>query len=227
MSGWIKISRSISSHWIWDDEKKLKMWIDLLLMANFTDKKTSSGFNLVECKRGQFITSLGKLSSRWRVCREAVRSFLTMLEKDTMVNTQSTSKYTQITICNYDKYQIQEHTDHTTDHTAKQTLPDTTKESKESKELNISFSDFWDLYNKKVGSKENCEKKWNKLTDEERNTIIKTLPAFLSSITDKQYQPYPVTYLNQKRWNDEISVQRVLTKEEIAKEKEEAFLARL
>jgi hypothetical protein len=68
---------------------------------------------------------------------------------------------------------------------------------------NKLFSEFWDLYNKKQGDKDGCIKKWKQLTDEERQKIIKTLPSFLSKIKDKQYQPLPATYLNQKRWNDE------------------------
>jgi hypothetical protein len=71
--------------------------------------------------------------------------------------------------------------------------------------INISFDTFWNLYNKKQGDKEACEKKWIKLTDTDRQKIIDTLPLFLSKITDKQFQPLPATYLNQKRWNDEIS----------------------
>lgn len=70
--------------------------------------------------------------------------------------------------------------------------------------INIVFDVFWNLYNKKVGSKSKCEKKWNKLKDAERQKIIDTLPNFLASIKDKQYQPFPETYLNQERWNDEI-----------------------
>lgn len=71
-------------------------------------------------------------------------------------------------------------------------------------DINISFVCFWDLYNKKVGDKKKVETKWNKLKDNERQKIIDTLPMFLNSITDKQYQPHPETYLNNKRWNDEI-----------------------
>lgn len=74
------------------------------------------------------------------------------------------------------------------------------------KHNNISFNEFWDLYNKKVGDKNKCEKKWNSLKDSERQKIIDTLPAFLNSIPDKQYQPHPQTYLNNSRWNDEISL---------------------
>ncbi len=69
--------------------------------------------------------------------------------------------------------------------------------------INIEFEIFWNLYNKKKGDKDKISKKWNKLKDVERQKIIDTLPTFLKTITDKQYQPYPETYLNDKRWNDE------------------------
>lgn len=70
--------------------------------------------------------------------------------------------------------------------------------------INIVFDVFWNLYNKKVGSKSKCERKWNKLKDAERQKIVDTLPNFLAGIKDKQFQPFPETYLNQERWNDEI-----------------------
>jgi hypothetical protein len=72
--------------------------------------------------------------------------------------------------------------------------------------INILFESFWNLYNKKVGDKNKIESKWNKLKDEERQKIIDTLPTFLNSIPDKQYLPHPETYLNNKRWNDEITI---------------------
>ena len=72
--------------------------------------------------------------------------------------------------------------------------------------INIDFEIFWNLYNKKKGDKDKIKIKWEKLKNEERQKIIDTLPTFLGSITDKQYQPFPETYLNNKRWNDEITV---------------------
>ena len=69
--------------------------------------------------------------------------------------------------------------------------------------INVAFLEFWNLYNKKI-AKVKCEKKWNKLKDKEREEIIRTLPNFLKTINDKQFQPYPETYLNQRRWEDEI-----------------------
>lgn len=80
------------------------------------------------------------------------------------------------------------------------------KDKVKDKDINISFDVFWDLYNKKVGSKDSCLSKWNKLKDDERQKIIDTLPTFLKSISDKKFQPHAQTYLNQSRWNDEIVV---------------------
>jgi hypothetical protein len=71
-------------------------------------------------------------------------------------------------------------------------------------EEKIHFDFFWNLYNKKVGDKSKCQKKWDLLSENEKLIILDSLPDFLSQYSDKQYQPYPETYLNQKRWNDEI-----------------------
>jgi uncharacterized protein YdaU (DUF1376 family) len=78
--------------------------------------------------------------------------------------------------------------------------------------INIEFDVFWNLYNKKVGDKKACIKKWNKLKDVDRQKIIDTLPKFLSNIKDKQFQAHPSTYLNQERWNDEIQVETIVKK---------------
>lgn len=67
------------------------------------------------------------------------------------------------------------------------------------------FNKFWNLYDKKVGDKEKLFKKWLKLDSNDKVKIFETLPVFLSTVKEKQYQPYPETYLNNKRWNDEIT----------------------
>jgi len=77
------------------------------------------------------------------------------------------------------------------------------KEKKE-KEIKIPFGEFWELYGKKVGDKTKCEKKWNNLSLAVQEKIIQILPQFKNSITDKQFQPHPLTFLNGKRWEDEI-----------------------
>ena len=107
--------RCIQDHWIWQDANRFKWWIDLLLRANNKDAKVLIDGSLMECKRGQFITSLGKLAEEWMVSRNTVRRFLDALESDTMIVRKSTHKLTQITICNYDSYQDVRTSDDTTD----------------------------------------------------------------------------------------------------------------
>lgn len=70
--------------------------------------------------------------------------------------------------------------------------------------VNITFIDFWDLYDKKVGSRDACEKKWLKLTDAEREQIMVYLPKYKISQPDKKYRKNPDTFFNQKGWEHEI-----------------------
>jgi hypothetical protein len=67
----------------------------------------------------------------------------------------------------------------------------------------FSFDEFWDMYNKKVDSKK-CKEKYEKLTESQRAKIKQTLPSYLATIKDKQFQKHPSTYLNNECWNDEI-----------------------
>lgn len=114
-NGWINLHRCIQEHWIWQDAHRFKWWVDLLLRASHKDTKVLFDGSLIECKRGQFITSLGKLAEEWMVSRDTVRRFLDALENDTMITRKSTHKMTQITICNYDSYQSEPTSDNTTD----------------------------------------------------------------------------------------------------------------
>ena len=51
MNGWIKISRELPKHWIWQDAERLKWWLDLLLMASWDDGQVlSGGSRLIEIK---------------------------------------------------------------------------------------------------------------------------------------------------------------------------------
>ena len=70
--------------------------------------------------------------------------------------------------------------------------------------INIDFEWFWNEYDKKVGDKQKLKKKWNKLTDEERQNAMNYLDLYKQSVPDKQFRKNPETFLNNKSWNDEI-----------------------
>ena len=98
----------------------------MLLRASSEDKKMLIDSRLIECKRGEFITSLCTLAKEWGESRDKVRHFLNLLESDGMITRKVTTKYTQITICNYDSYQDKPTTDPQQNHNEPTTDPQQT-----------------------------------------------------------------------------------------------------
>ena len=78
------------------------------------------------------------------------------------------------------------------------------REKKKEERINIQFSEFWDLYDKKIGNKDLLEKKWLKLKDSEREQIMVYLPKYKISQPDKQFRKNPDTFLNQRGWEHEL-----------------------
>ena len=85
----------------------------------------------------------------------------------------------------------------------KRTMKGKEKKQKEIK-LNISFEEFWNLYNYKVGDKKKVEVKWKSLSDDDRISVMAHIPLYIQSTPDKQYRKHPTTYLNNTGWEDEI-----------------------
>lgn len=49
-------------------------------------------------------------------------------------------------------------------------------------------------------------KKWKKLKQSEKEAIIDYIPKYKLSTPDKQFRKHPLTFLNNKSWNDEINI---------------------
>lgn len=69
--------------------------------------------------------------------------------------------------------------------------------------LNVSFDSFWDLYDYKK-SKSECNALWLSMTDEERTMTMDNLVLYIQSTPDKTYRKYPLNYLTNKMWLDEV-----------------------
>jgi hypothetical protein len=85
--GWISLYRSIQDHWLWEEKPydKARAWIDLLLLANHKDSRILLGNELINIKKGSFITSQKKLMNRWGWGAEKTRNFLKLLEAEGMI----------------------------------------------------------------------------------------------------------------------------------------------
>ncbi len=113
MSGWIKLDREITSHWIFEDSWKFRNWIDLLTLVNHSEQKVNIKGTVLTCNRGETLCSLDTFAKRWNCDKSKVRRFLKLLEADSMIVLKSEHITTRLTICNYDTYQGERNADET------------------------------------------------------------------------------------------------------------------
>lgn len=77
------------------------------------------------------------------------------------------------------------------------------------------FSDFYKLYPNKKG-KENARVMWSRLTEKERELahswLIRYIAYWKQKEIEKQFLPHPATWLHQKRWEDDLSDNVILSK---------------
>lgn len=99
--GWIKLHRSFLN-WEWYSDSNTKsVFLHLLLTANIEDK-ISHG---ILVRRGQTITSYVSLSTSLRLSERQARTAIDHLKSTGEVSVKRYSKFSLITIVNYDKYQ--------------------------------------------------------------------------------------------------------------------------
>lgn len=127
MAGWIKISRDIVNHWLWQDKpfSRGQAWIDLLLMAAWKERIFFVRGIRVEQHRGDVCLSVREMCERWHWSNGKVIRFLNELETAQQITQQKSNVINTISIVNYDKYQM----DNTTDETPNQTADDTTNDT--------------------------------------------------------------------------------------------------
>jgi len=101
MTGWIKIHRKFLD-WEWFNKSEaVHLFMYLVLKANHKDGQWQG----IDIKKGQFVTSFGKISSDTGISLQTIRTLLKKFEKTNEINIQTTNKFTILTICKYECYQ--------------------------------------------------------------------------------------------------------------------------
>jgi len=83
--------------------------------------------------------------------------------------------------------------------------------------VNILFEEVWSAYGR-VGNKKTSKDKWKTLKPKEREEIQKHIPRYINNhkSNDKlNFVPHFTTYLNQRRWEDELPYQEINNKFEL------------
>jgi hypothetical protein len=208
MNGWFKIHRILLSKSIWKDStpEQKSVLITLLGMADHKPNEWEWKGKSFKTVPGQMVTSHRSIAEKTGkgISKQNVRTALKRFKKYDFLTYQSTHSGLLITIINWVSYQSLENEPNTpTQQTAN--TPLTPNKNVRTKEVNnVEFEKFWNLYDKKVGSKVKCCKKFYSLKKSDHVRIFETLPKYKNSTPDKQFRKNPMTYLNNQSWNDEI-----------------------
>lgn len=216
-NGFIKIYRSMLDWEWWDDINTFRLFVTILMMANWKDKK----WHGKKIKRGSFWTSLDTLSKRSGLSKMQVRTSLNKLESTHEITRKITRSGQLITVENYALYQDYDSNvthDITHELTNEQHSDNTaitlTKESKESKE----YKDC--LVSASVGNENDLEKYdlWSKLSDNDidricdkyPNTGLTLIGEVAKEVKDKKREiksprQYVLGYATRKKWDDNQS----------------------
>ena len=219
MSGWIKIHRCINNHWIYTEKRsfsKFEAWIDILMTVNFADAQVLIKGKLYQVKRGQSILSMDSWAKRWNWDKSKVRRFFELLQKDSMIVIKTDTITTQLTVCNYDSYQDERHTDkpqtkRTQNANETHTTPikeeeEEQEEQEDKKDIERQFENVWSMYRRK-GNKQTALTAFIRLTKKHKLEIEKHIPIFIQNHVDNdklEYLPHFSSYINQKRWEDDL-----------------------
>jgi len=100
--GWIKLHRKFMT-WEWyTDDHMVRLFVHLLLEANHKPQRWRG----ILIERGQLVTGRFKLSENTGISEQSIRTCLNRLKSTSEITIKSTSKYSIITICNYNKYNL-------------------------------------------------------------------------------------------------------------------------
>lgn len=144
--GFTKSYRSKWTHLVFRNLLEAGIWAWLCDTAAWENTKVKFNGDIISLKRGQLVTSVKFISTGFNISERATRTLLQNLEKEQMIDKQTTNRMTIITICNYEKYQtFEKASDELTDKqptNSRQTADNNNKEDKEDnnyKETNNSI----------------------------------------------------------------------------------------
>lgn len=89
--------------------------------------------------------------------------------------------------------------------TRKQMLADDTTEERREEERRgeVPFQDFWDLYPRHEKPVQ-AEKAWKRLSVKNQKAAMAALPEHIARWDNPKYIPHPTSWINGKRWLDEL-----------------------
>lgn len=216
--GYIKLYRRMMK-WGWYTDTPTKcVFLHLLFVASYEGYY----YKGVYLEPGQTVASIRQIATDTGLTVKQVRTAINHLKRTQEVAQSTNGKISVFTINNYAQYQG-EGTDKGKQRAQKGHSEGTVSNIKKVKKVKNTpltpqgddvviprFDTFWSAYPRKTG-KADARNKFEKLVTDEStlSTILKSL-EYLKTTEQWQkdsgkYIPYPATWLNQKRWEDETA----------------------
>jgi hypothetical protein len=109
MEGSIFLHRQLLESSVFASEKRLKIWIWLLIKASyksrFVNLKIGNGESIIELKRGELLFGRFTAEEQLSIDGSTIYKIIHWMESEGMIKIQSNNHFTIITICNYNTYQ--------------------------------------------------------------------------------------------------------------------------
>lgn len=220
MAGFVKLNRDLLE-WTWaDDIVTFGVYTKFLLLAAWKE----TVYHGIKLERGELLTNQSEIAQQSGLSRQQVRTVLDRLKATNKITIRREGKNSVITLIGYDCEADSNHIDNRTLTTCQPDCNQTTllkeeyKEDKEPKNAHTregerfekSFEQFWSAYPKKT-AKQQALKAWQKIKpdDEFVRKILSALEQHKKSAQwlkdNGQYIPYPATWLNGRRWEDDLA----------------------
>ena len=106
MEGWVSLHRQLISKPIFDNEKLLKVFIWCLLKATHKEHEQLIGRQTITLLPGQFPTGRIKASVELNMKPSTAWEYLKILEGNESIDIKSNSKFSVVTIVNWELYQL-------------------------------------------------------------------------------------------------------------------------
>jgi hypothetical protein len=219
--GYIQLNRSDQDSFFWPtgEFSKLEAWVDLKFMARFSDEPKK-----MTDQRGDFILELGDLvaserylAKRWKWSTKKVRGMEKKWIENGFIRFKERSSKRSILHIVEMGMQLDEGSAKSSTKEAPRKRRGSAEEANkkkvrtgEGKNVKESFALFWKAYPKKM-AKAQAQKSFDKILKDgtDLDDILKGLEDSKKSEQwqkdNGQFIPYPATWLNQGRWEDEHS----------------------
>lgn len=217
MAGFVKLNRDLLE-WAWaDDIVTFGVYAKFLLLAAWKETE----YHGVKLERGEILTNQTEISKNCGLTRQQVRTVLDRLKVTKKITIRREGKNSIVKVIDYACETGSNHVDNQLSTTCQPDCNQTSLLKKEYKNLRSeepraregewlekSFNEFWSAYPKKT-AKQQALKAFQKLNPNEEllNIILRSLERQKHSVQwtkdGGQYVPYPATWLNGKRWEDD------------------------